>query len=120
MLPATDKNVLCLSKHDLKVNAFRFDGFAENVYAMECDGNLVSACVSTHENEECGEAWVYTDAAYRHQGFAQKVVNAWARSLMEAGKVPFYSHRIENIASSNLAKKLGLQSVFEEIAIIQI
>jgi predicted GNAT family acetyltransferase len=62
---------------------------------------------------------VYTDEAYRHQGFAQKAVNAWAGSLMEQGKVPFYSHKIENAASRNLAKKLGLQSVFEEIAMIK-
>jgi RimJ/RimL family protein N-acetyltransferase len=115
-----DLNVICLSKHDPKVKAFGFDGFAEQVYAIEWDGNIVSACVSIHENKQCGEAWVHTDTAYRNQGFAQKVVNAWAGSLMEAGKVPFYSHKKENIASANLAGKLGLQPVFEEICITQI
>jgi RimJ/RimL family protein N-acetyltransferase len=114
-----EMNVICLSKHDPRVKAFGFDGFAANVYALECDGKLASACVSTRENDRCGEAWVYTDIQYRHQGFAQKVVNAWAGSLMDAGKVPFYSHRIENPASTNLAGKLGLHPVFEEIALIQ-
>lgn len=118
--PAKDIDVICLSKHDAKVKAFEFDVFAENVYVLERDGNIVSACVSTRENEKCGEAWVYTDIAYRNQGFAQKVVNAWASSLMKAGKVPFYSHRIENTASANLAGKLGLRPVFEEIAITRI
>jgi hypothetical protein len=47
----------------------------------------------------------------------KQVVRAWARSLLEAGKVPFYSHKIENRASANLARRLGLQPVFEEIAI---
>ena len=117
--PSKDVEVRCLSKRDPKIKAFGFDGFAENVYAMEQDNNIVSACVSIRENEQCGEAWVYTDPAYRNQGFAQKAVNAWAGSLMEAGKVPFYSHKIENTASANLARKLGLQTVFEEVAITQ-
>ena len=118
--PSKDMNVICISKHDPNVKAFGFDGFAENIYAIECNGSIVSACVSTRENEKCGEAWVYTDAQYRNQGFAQKVVNAWAASLTENGKVPFYSHKIENVASANLARKLGLQPIFEEIAITQI
>lgn len=115
--PRKDRDVLCLSKHDGNVKAFGFDGFAEQVYAIEREGKLVSACVSTRENDRCGEAWVYTDPNYRNQGFAQQVVRAWAGSLMEAGKIPFYSHEIENAASANLAHRLGLQPVFEEIAI---
>jgi RimJ/RimL family protein N-acetyltransferase len=115
--PASEADVLCLSKDDPKVMDFGFDGFAQHVYAVERNGRLVSACVSTRENDRCGEAWVYTAPEYRGQGFAQKVVKAWARSLMEAGKVPFYSHKIENAASAHLAEKLGLQPVFEEILI---
>jgi predicted GNAT family acetyltransferase len=94
-----------------------FDSFTEDVFAIEQNGTLVSACVSTRENQECGEAWVYTIAEYRHRGCAQKVVKAWARSLMDAGKVPFYSHKMENEASASLARKLGLRPVFEEISI---
>ena len=112
-------DVICLSKQNPKVKTFGFDGFSENVYAIAHDESLVSACVSARENEQCGEAWAYTDPAFRNQGFAQKVVNTWAGSLMEAGKVPFYSHKIENTASANLARKLGLQTVFEEITITQ-
>jgi RimJ/RimL family protein N-acetyltransferase len=115
--PGNDKEVLCLSKQDSRVKAFGFEGFAQHVYAIERNGKLVSACVSTRENDRCGEAWVYTDPDFRNQGFAQQVVRTWARSLMEAGKVPFYSHKIENAASANLAHRLGLQPVFEEIAI---
>jgi len=115
-----DHDVICLSKHDPKVHAFRFDHFAEQVCAIERDNRIVSACVSTRENEKCGEAWVYTNPQYRHQGFAKKVVSTWARSLMDAGKVPFYSHKITNVASSSLARALGLQPVFEEISITSI
>ena len=110
-------DVNCYTKYDPKVKAFGFDGFSEEVYAIEQDNNIVSACVSTRENNFCGEAWVYTDEKYRHQGFARKVVSVWALSLISAGKVAFYSHKIQNNASANLATRLGLQSVFEEIVI---
>jgi hypothetical protein len=116
-IPSSDSEVRCLSKNDSRVKEFGFDGFAEQVYAMEREGKLVSACVSARENKRCGEAWVYTAPEFRHQGFAQKVVSAWAGSLMEAGKIPFYSHHLENNASANLAGKLRLQPVFEEISI---
>jgi len=112
-----DEAVICYSKFDLKIKEFGFDGFAEHVYSIEQDGKIISACVSTHENDFCGEAWVYTDPEYRNQGFAQRIVSAWAGSLISAGKIPFYSHKIQNVASANLAKHLELQSVFEEIVI---
>ena len=116
-IPVNDRYVYCLSKDDKKVKAFGFNDFAEQVYVIEREGNVISACVSTRENDKCGEAWVYTAPEYRNQGLAQKVVNTWAESLMRAGKVPFYSHKIDNVASANLAGKLGLQPVFEEISI---
>jgi RimJ/RimL family protein N-acetyltransferase len=116
-LPAANGDVICLSKEEERVTAFGFGGFAGDVYAIVRDGNIVSACVSARENDRCGEAWVYTAPGHRGRGFAQQVVRAWARSLLEADKVPFYSHKIENRASASLARRLGLQPAFEEIAI---
>jgi GNAT acetyltransferase len=119
-MPSITLDVLCLSKNDPRVKEFGFDSFAEYVYALERSGNLVSACVSTRENETCGEAWVFTASEYRHQGLAHNVVSAWAGSLLSAGKVPFYTHKIDNFASANLARSLKLQPVFEEISITQV
>ena len=115
--PVKAVDVSCLSKDDARVKAFEFDGFTEQVYVIERDGDVVAACVSTRENEACGEAWVFTNPAYRHQGLAQNVVNAWAESLIRAEKVPFYSHKIGNQASAKLAAALKLQPIFEEIVI---
>jgi hypothetical protein len=112
-----DESVIRFSRQDPKVQAFGFDGLAEQVYGIERHGNIVSACVSTRENDFCGEAWVYTDPEHRRQGLAQKVVTAWANGLLSAGRVPFYSHKIQNDASANLAKRLGLKPLFEEIVI---
>ena len=122
IFPPLDSNLMAedvrrYSKHDPKIQAFGFDGFVEKVYAVEQAGKIISACVSTRENESCGEAWVYTDPEFRYQGQAQKVVSNWAMSLMSAGKVPFYSHKIQNNASASLAKSLALRPVFEEIVI---
>ncbi len=107
----------CLCKQDVLVRSFGFADFAEDVYVIEYDKKIVSACVSVRENVQCGEAWVYTDPQYRNRGFAQQVVNAWAHHMIKSGKIPFYSHAIYNIASANLAKQLGLQPVFEEVCI---
>lgn len=115
--PDVQNDVICIAKNDPAIRAFGFDGFAEHVYAIQKNDAVVSACVSARENAECGEAWVYTSPDHRHQGLAQKVVNAWAGSLIDAGKIPLYSHKIENSASANLAARLGLQPVFEEITL---
>ncbi len=109
--------VECRSKDDIQVCHFGFGDFTERVYAIEQDDRIVSACVSTHENKSCGEAWVCTDPQFRHRGLARQVVSAWARDMLGVGKVPFYSHKLENNASAALAKRLGLLPVFEEIVI---
>lgn len=115
-----DEEVTCRSRKDPKVKAFGFGGFAEWVYGIERDGKIVSACVSARENDSCGEAWVFTEPAYRHQGLAQKAVSAWAEGLISAGKVPLYSHKIEKNASASLAGRLGLPPVFEEIVVARL
>ena len=114
---AADPEVTCLSKHDPKIRASGFHGFAEQAYAIERDGKIVSACVSVREDKNCGEAWVYTASGYRGKGLAKKVVSAWAHGLMCVGKVPFYSHKIDNVPSTRLAEALQLQPIFEEISI---
>lgn len=115
----TDREVVCHSRQDPAIQAFGFNGFAEQVYAVERNGKIASACTSARENEQCGEAWVFTDPEYRNQGLAERVVGAWAKSLINAAKTPFYSHKMENYASARLANRLGLQPVFEEISISQ-
>jgi RimJ/RimL family protein N-acetyltransferase len=112
---ATDRMVLRYQKQDPRLQAFGFDGLGEHVFGIEHDGQVVSACVSARENELCGEAWVQTAPDHRRQGLAGKVARAWAKSLMDTGKIPFYSHAAGNEPSAGLAKRLGLQFIFEEI-----
>lgn len=108
-----DLKVKQYSKTDPAIQGFN----AERIYAIEWKNKIVSTCVSSRENESCGEAWVYTIPNFRNRGYARRVVSAWAQSLISVGKLPFYSHKIQNNASAHLAKRLGLQPVFEEIVI---
>ncbi len=110
-------DVCCISRQDPLIQAFGFGDFAERVYVVERDGKIASACVSVRENCRCAEAWVYTDPNYRKQGFAQQAVGIWAGQMIKAAKIPFYSHAVENTASANLARRLELQPIFEEICI---
>ncbi len=110
-------DVECRSKNDSQIQGFGFGDFAEHIYVIQRGREIVSACVSTREDKRCAEAWVYTDPPYRHQGLAQQVVSAWARDVLAAGKVPFYSYKVKNCASAGLAGYLGLLPVFEEMVI---
>jgi hypothetical protein len=114
----TDRIVSRYAAQDPRLAAFEFDGLPGSVFGIEQYGRVAAACVSARENEDCGEAWVVTLPEFRRQGLGTRVVQTWARSLMLAGKVPFYSCRMEAAASLGLAHKLGLQPVFEEISIV--
>ena len=83
--------------------------------AIEVDGELVSACSSSHANAQSAEAWVYTDEAHRQQGYGKRVVQAWAQRVRRSGRVPFYSHIATNIASQHLAESTGWHSYLEDV-----
>lgn len=112
--------VVCLPQADPRVMAFGFNGFTDQVFAIDQDGAILSACVSSRQNAQSAEAWVRTHADHRKKGLARQVVTAWAAHLQQAGLVPFYSHNIENTGSAHLARSLNLIPVFEETVIEKI
>jgi hypothetical protein len=109
--------VKIFSQDDPKVAAYGFNGFPGEVYAVEQEGRIVSACVSSKQNLKSAEAWVFTHPEHRRKGFAEQVVTAWAGSLQRAGITPFYSHEVANTNSANLAGKLNLLHLFDETVI---
>ncbi len=84
------------------------------VFAVLSDGEIVSTCQSSRENGSAGEAWVRTLEGYRRRGFARQVTAAWGYWLLRQGKVPFYSHRQENLTSQAVAHSLGLLLYMED------
>lgn len=89
--------------------------FGWPVYAVVCDGKVVSTCVSTRETERAGEAWVQTAPEYRGRGFARQVTAAWGHALVLRGKVAFYSHASDNPASEGVARSLGLTRYLHDV-----
>lgn len=78
------------------------------VHAVVVESRIVSACVSSRQNDEAGEAWVQTAPAFRQRGYACQTVAVWAHDLQRQGKIPFYSHHRDNLASQAVARRLGL------------
>ena len=109
--------VKCFAQDDPKIVTFGFNGLADKVFAIEQEGMILSACVSSRQNSTSAEAWVFTHPDYRRKGLAQQVAMAWARNMQKEGLTPFYSHNIENTNSALLAKRLNLIEVFEETVI---
>jgi predicted GNAT family acetyltransferase len=110
-------NAKKFNKDDPRVKNSEFNDSADEVYAIEEEGRIVSACVSSRQNNKCAEAWVFTDPNHRRKGFARQVVMTWAANLQRKGIIPFYSHAVENTNSANLAKRLNLLHVFDETVI---
>jgi GNAT superfamily N-acetyltransferase len=82
------------------------------VYAIIRDEMIASTCASARENEQAGEAYVYTVPEYRGRGYGRQVTAAWAYHLQEQGKIAFYSHAWDNRASRAVAQSLELQPCY--------
>jgi len=87
-----------------------FAAFLEKrpVFAILFEGKVVAGCVSAREDQAAGEAWVQTAPDFRRRGYARQATAAWAHHLQQQGKIPFYSHLLDNLASEALAGSLGL------------
>ena len=86
------------------------------VFAVLADGRVASMCVSARENDVAAEAWVETRPEFRQRGFARQVTAAWGHDVVRRGKIAFYSHLWENIASEAVARSLGLKPWKTEVA----
>src|SRR5262249_37930735 len=76
---AENSHVHRYAREDPRIKAFGFEGCADEVFAVEVDGVIVSACVSARQNTRCAEAWVFTTPEHRRKGLARLTVTAWAR-----------------------------------------
>lgn len=108
--------------NNASVNAFRSYYFADvpsptaspdvvrrdDKFIILVEGEPVSWAWSSRSNLRASELAAETKPDFRRRGYARQVVSAWARHQLEQGKVAFYSHRWENIASQALAKSLGV------------
>ena len=81
---------------------------SQPVVVRTVDGDAVSICCCARQTSRAAEAGLETAKAFRGRGYAGAVVAAWARAVRELGRIPLYSHALENEASRNVARKLGM------------
>ena len=81
------------------------------------DGGEAAAAWSVRESAHAAECAVETREPYRRRGLARQVTAAWADHVLARGRVPFFSHLIENVASRGLATSLGAVPVFEVVTL---
>lgn len=81
-------------------------------------GRPVSWAETDWEDERAAEVSIETIAEHRRRGFGRQVTAAWAASVVDAGKVGYYSHRMTNDASRAVAESLGLTHLADEVEYI--
>lgn len=80
----------------------------EDAFVVIVDGKQVACAWSQEENEKAAELAVEVLPEYRRRGYARQVASAWANHVMQDGRVAFYSHLHDNVASQALAHSLGV------------
>ncbi|MGH7448604.1 MAG: GNAT family N-acetyltransferase [Longimicrobiales bacterium] len=88
---------------------WRDDVSAGSPMAVVLEGDrAVSVCCSVRITPHAHEAGVETHPDFRRRGHAAAAVAAWARAVLEMGRVPLYSTSWENDSSRAVASRLGL------------
>jgi hypothetical protein len=80
----------------------------QGCYVIKVEGESVSWAWTSDSSEVAVELAVETAPDHRQVGYACQVVSAWAYHNMRDGKVAFYSHKVDNLASEILATDLGV------------
>ena len=77
-------------------------------FVIKINGQDESWAWSSRSNSRCAELATETAESHRRNGFATMVSAAWANHQLKKGRIPFYSHKVENLPSRNLAACLGV------------
>jgi hypothetical protein len=87
-----------------------------DAWVVKVNGRVVSKAISIRQNADCAEAYVETHPDFRNRGYGRQTVTAWARDILNSGRVPFYSYLLSNRASATLAGKLGVLRFADVVA----
>ena len=79
--------------------------------AIVKDGQAVCVCGSARISDNAHHAGVETVPEYRRRGYAAQAVLAWASAVRDLGANPLYAHSLDNIASQNVARRLGMKII---------
>ena len=90
----------------------------ERGFGIIANGQIISSCTSVRENAHAAEAYVVTAENYQRKGYAKRVARAWLYDIEQQGKLAFYTHKRDNIASQHLAEALGLQWIYDIVGYV--
>lgn len=77
-------------------------------FVVLVDGEPISWAWSSRSNSRASELATETKPDFHRRGYPRQVCSAWAQYELGQGKIAFYSHRRENVASQALATSLGV------------
>jgi hypothetical protein len=77
-------------------------------FVVKQNGEPVTRAWSVRQNARTAELAVETLPEYRRHGWARQATSAWATAVLLSGRLPFYSHARDNLASQALARSLNL------------
>lgn len=83
----------------------------EGCFLVRFDDLAVAWAWSERENDHAAEVAVETLPDFRRRGYARQVTAAWAIHVLRQGKVAFFSHHRDNLASRALAHSLGTKPI---------
>jgi len=107
-------NVQLIDPHHTFQLAEHFPDFIELPYekmpvaAYVIEDSAVAVCCSARVSTQGAEASLYTAPDFRGRGYAAEAVKCWQHHVKESGRIPIYSTSWDNVASQNVARKLGL------------
>ena len=82
--------------------------YRDNMWVIDRDGKTAAYAWSVRQNDASAELAVEVETGYRRRGFGRQLAAAWARQVLESGRVAFYSYRLDNLPSMALARRLGV------------
>ena len=77
-------------------------------FVVRVGGQIAARAWSSRSNARAAELAVETLPEFRRRGYARQAAAAWAAHQLAMGRVAFYSHHRDNLASLALAKSLGV------------
>ena len=105
LVPITDANAEVLGAGFSEIRPEL--GKAQPFFGIIRGDHTVSICRSVRITSRGHEAGVETLSDYRGKGYAAAVIIGWTAAVNEMGCVPLYSTSWENMASQNVARKVG-------------
>jgi len=82
--------------------------YRDQMWVIDLAGETAAYAWSVRQNDASAELAVEVETGYRRRGFGRQLAAAWARQVLESGRVAFYSYRLDNLPSMALARSLSV------------